>query len=99
MSKKTKKYAQAFLSPSPEISSLKNVADQKKIEDKKVDAEIAKLKPVPIPTTSDSVDAATKEAALAEEERLKKRKGYKSTILTGPLGVTESASTQKTTLG
>jgi alcohol dehydrogenase class IV len=98
MSKKVKKYA-PFLSPSPEISLWKNVYDKKKEEDKKLEEEMAKLKPVAIPTTSATVDTATKEAAKAEEERLKKRKGYKSTILTGPLGITDAAATQKNTLG
>ena len=46
-----------------------------------------------------SVDTATKEAALAEEEKMKRRKGYKSTILTGPEGLTTAPSTLKTTLG
>jgi len=40
-----------------------------------------------------------KEAAAAEALRLKKRKGYASTILTGPEGVTGEATTKKETLG
>jgi len=49
--------------------------------------------------TSETVDTAAQEAARAEEEKMRKRKGYKSTILTGPSGITTPAVTQKTTLG
>jgi len=45
------------------------------------------------------LDAAAKEAAAAEAERLKKKKGHKGTIATGPLGITTDAETYKTKLG
>ena len=35
-------------------------------------------------------DTAAKEAAAAEVEKIKKRKGFKSTILTSPEGLTSS---------
>jgi|WetSurMetagenome_2_1015567.scaffolds.fasta_scaffold1049966_1 hypothetical protein len=41
----------------------------------------------------------SQEAAYAEAERLRKRHGASSTILTGPLGITQAAQTSKTTLG
>ena len=109
MSKKVSK-AKYFGMMSGEPAALYSVvSENKKVEDKKLDEEVAKLKPVDTTVASSdglikgssekSVDAATKEAAKAEEEKLKKRKGYKSTILTGPLGLTEPAPTKKTTLG
>ncbi|MFH1640362.1 MAG: hypothetical protein ABIA66_00190 [Candidatus Omnitrophota bacterium] len=49
------------------------------------------------PVTSDT--AEVKEAARLEAERMKKRKGYRSTILTGPQGVEENPTLLKTTLG
>ena len=75
------------------------IAAKKEKEDKKFDKEIAKLKPVDIPTTTESVDAATKEAARLEEEKMRKRRGYKSTILTSNTGITQPATTMKTQLG
>jgi hypothetical protein len=44
-------------------------------------------------------DPAVKEAAAAEAARLRKRKGYASTILTGSEGVTGTPTTKKETLG
>ena len=44
-------------------------------------------------------DARVKAAAAAEARKLKKRKGFMSTILTGPEGVEEPATTLKTKLG
>jgi hypothetical protein len=43
--------------------------------------------------------AASKEAAKAENERRRKRRGFAQTILTGPGGVTTQPSLLKTTLG
>jgi len=44
-------------------------------------------------------DTSAKEAALAEADRLRKRKGVRSTTLTGPSGVLTPATTLKTILG
>ena len=49
----------------------------------------------PVTETSPEV----KEAARLERERMRKRKGYSSTILTGPSGVTEDPELLKATLG
>lgn len=40
-----------------------------------------------------------KEAAQREAEIIRRKKGYRSTIVTGPEGVTEQATTRKTILG
>jgi hypothetical protein len=44
-------------------------------------------------------DRMASEAARQEAELMRKRKGARSTILTSPLGVEGSATTQKSTLG
>ncbi len=44
-------------------------------------------------------DVAAERAAKLEAERLRKRKGALSTILTGSQGITSPAQTYKTTLG
>lgn len=44
-------------------------------------------------------EIAAKEAAAAEAERLRKKRGLKSTLITGPSGVTTPPTTFKTTLG
>ena len=51
------------------------------------------------PVDTSAEDAAAEEAAKAEADRLRKRKGMRSTILTGAQGVTSPASVHKTLLG
>jgi len=99
MSKKVSKAKMFGMMSGDPVMTFSVMKDNKKQEDKKMDEEIAKLKPVDIPTTTDSVDAATKEAARLEEEKMRKRKGYKSTILTSNTGITQPATTMKTQLG
>ena len=43
--------------------------------------------------------AEVKEAARLERERMRKRKGFKSTILTGPEGITNDPDLLKQRLG
>jgi len=50
----------------------------------------------PAPT---GVDGSAARAAAAEASALRKRKGVQSTLLTGPAGVTNPATTLKTILG
>ena len=52
-----------------------------------------------LPPVVTESDERVKAAARAETMKMKKRRGYASTILTGPEGVTEPASTFKTKLG
>ena len=52
-----------------------------------------------VETPSVDLDAAAKAAAAAEAERIKKKKGYQSTIVTGQLGISSDATTKKNTLG
>ena len=52
--------------------------------------------PPPLPTRD---DPAVNEAAEAERRRRLAARGIGSTILTGPLGVTEEANVGKTLLG
>ena len=57
------------------------------------------LPPAPEPPKAPELTAEEK-AKIAEDERKRemKRKGRKSTILTGPLGVEEEATVEKKTL-
>jgi hypothetical protein len=52
---------------------------------------------VSAPITSETAEVTA--AAEAEALRLKKRKGYLSTVLTGSRGVEEEVATRKETLG
>ena len=56
------------------------------------------VQPLPTPPSTE-VSAEEKERIAAEQAAIeRKRKGRKSTILTGPLGVEEEAEVQKKTL-
>ena len=56
------------------------------------------VQPLPTPPTPE-VSQEEKDRIVAEQAALeRKRKGRKSTILTGPLGDTEEAETEKKTL-
>ena len=56
------------------------------------------VQPLPEPPSTE-VSAEEKERIAAEQAAIeRKRKGRKSTILTGPLGVEEEAEVQKKTL-
>lgn len=50
------------------------------------------------PPATDNTEAV-KEAAKREAEAVKKRKGYSSTFITGPTGLSGSSSGQRNTLG
>ena len=59
------------------------------------------LPPVqPLPTPPSTEVSAEEKARIASEQAAieRKRKGRKSTILTGPLGIEEEAETEKKTL-
>jgi hypothetical protein len=47
----------------------------------------------------DETDADVQEAARAEAAALKKRKGWRASLVTGPQGVTSGATTEKSLLG
>ncbi len=55
------------------------------------------IAPPPPPPAAD--DMAAKEAAAREAERIRKRKGAASTIMTSPSGVTEAPTVLKQKLG
>jgi len=52
-----------------------------------------------VPSGPSAEDTAAQEAAASSAERLRKKRGLKSTLLTGPGGVMNPATTKKTTLG
>ena len=54
---------------------------------------------VPTVPTPTEIDTAAKEAAAREAERIRKRKGAASTILTSPSGVTIAPTVLKEKLG
>lgn len=62
-------------------------------------AELPKPKTVTTTTTTRDLDEEARLASEAEADRLKKRKGYKSTVLTGMGGDLSAPSTLKQTLG
>ena len=72
----------------------------KKIIPKKLRPAVFLLK-APKAATAPTIDldAAAKAAAAAEAERIKKKKGYQSTIVTGQLGISSEATTKKNILG
>ena len=56
------------------------------------------VQPLPTPPSTE-LSAEEKERIAAEQREMeRKRKGRRSTILTGPLGVEEEAETEKKTL-
>ena len=56
------------------------------------------VQPLPTPPSTE-VSAEEKERIAAEQAAIeRKRKGRKSTILTGPLGIEQEAETEKKTL-
>ena len=56
------------------------------------------VQPLPEPPSAE-ISAEEKERIAAEQREMeRKRKGRRSTILTGPLGVEEEAETEKKTL-
>ena len=56
------------------------------------------VQPLPTPPSTE-VSAEEKARIAAEQAKIeRKRKGRKSTILTGPLGIEEEAETEKKTL-
>ena len=89
----------SFFDPFATANVVKNVNKEKDEKAEQKAAMNAALAANQSSLTSETVDTAAQEAARAEEEKMRKRKGYKSTILTGPSGITTPAVTQKTTLG
>lgn len=53
----------------------------------------------PVEPVIEKIEPAAKEAAVRESERIKKRKGAQSTILTGQAGLTTTPTTLKEKLG
>jgi hypothetical protein len=60
---------------------------------------VAKYNKVKAVDYESAKELAAKEAAKVEVDKLKKKKGFRSTILTGPLGATDTFLTSKTMLG
>ena len=56
------------------------------------------VQPLPEPPSSELSQAEKDKIAMEQREIERKRKGRRSTILTGPLGVEEEAETEKKTL-
>lgn len=56
-----------------------------------------KMPAVQAPVTDDTAEVQA--AARAEADRLRKKRGVRSTILTGSRGLTDTPSTLRTTLG
>ena len=56
------------------------------------------VQPLPTPPSSELSQEEKDRIAAEQREMERKRKGRKSTILTGPLGDTEEAETEKKTL-
>ena len=63
-----------------------------------VTPDIPDPKPV-VSAEEPDVDTTTKEAAYSEADRIRKKKGLRSTQLTGPSGITNSPTTLKARLG
>lgn len=55
--------------------------------------------PKPKPAVVEEPEVDTKEAAYSEADRLRKKKGLRSTQLTGPSGITNPPTTLKARLG
>ena len=89
----------SFFDPLVTTNVVNNVNKEKGEEAEQKAAMNASLAANQSKITPETVDTSAQEAARAEEEKMRKRKGYKSTILTGSSGITEPAVTQKTTLG
>jgi len=62
-----------------------------------IKANTPRVPAISAPVTSESTEV--KEAAAGEAARLRKQRGYASTILTGPGGAEGEATTKKETLG
>ncbi len=52
-----------------------------------------------VSNVASALDPDVREAAKKRAAALKRRRGFASTIITGPLGVTEAPATKKTVLG
>jgi hypothetical protein len=55
--------------------------------------------PAITPPPTEGTDVEVQEAARAEATALKKRKGWRASLVTGPQGVTSGATTEKSLLG
>ena len=58
-----------------------------------------KMPAMPVQPAQEDPGPAVKAAAYSEADRLKKKKGLRSTILTGPAGITNPPTILKTKLG
>ena len=68
---------------------------------KQIGKALTEVPKAPKAATAPTIDlaAAAKAAAATEANRIKKKKGYQSTISTGPLGIGSEATTKKNILG